>query len=146
MYYLFHKDNFRENGIDYRELITEGIVKEFNSCYVSSTLKVISYDGKEIENLQSFRSWINNYYDAYSCEEIIISDIRITMKDVTDVVLKYMTDEVEKMIINADSPEDETIKLFETTKEKTILDRKKRVLKDFRETLKKLKNGTLEWK
>lgn len=40
------------------------------------------------------------------------------MKDVTDVVLKYMTDEVEKMIINADSPEYDAIKLFEATREK----------------------------
>jgi hypothetical protein len=143
MYYLFHKDELKENGIDYKELIKEGIVKNFDDCYVSSTLEVISYNGKEVENLQGIDLWIGGFYED---EETRISGIRITMDEVLDVLLNDMTDEDEERIVNAERPQDEAVKLFDKAKEKTIIERQKQAMKDFEEALQKLKDGTLEWR
>lgn len=143
MYYLFHKDELKENEIDYKELIKDGIVKNFDDCYVSSTLEVISYNGKEVENLQGIDLWIGGFYED---EETRISGIRITMDEVLDVLLNDMTDEDEERIVNAERPQDEAVKLFDKAKEKTIIERQKQAMKDFEEALQKLKDGTLEWK
>ena len=143
MYYLFHKDELKENGIDYKELIKEGIVKNFDDCYVSSTLEVISYNGKEVENLQGIDLWIGGFYED---EETRISGIRITMDEVTYVLLEDMTDEDEERIVNAENPRDEVVKMFDKAKEKTIIARQKQAMKAFEEALQKLKDGTLEWR
>ena len=143
MYYLFHKDELKENGIDYKELIKEGIVKNFDDCYVSSTLEVVSYNGKEVENLQGIDLWIGGFYED---EETRISGIRITMDEVLDVLLNDMTDEDEEKIVNAERPQDEAVKLFDKAKEKTIIARQKQAMKDFDEALQKLKDGTLVWR
>ena len=143
MYYLFDKYELKSEGIDYKKLIEEGIVKNFNDVYVSSTLEIISYEGKEVENLQGVDLWIGGFYEG---EETRISDIRITMDEVIDVLLEDMTDEDEERIVNADKPEDEVVKLFDKAKEKTIIERQKRAVKDFEEALQKLKDGTLVWK
>ena len=143
MYYLFHKDELKENGIDYKELIKEGIVKNFDDCYVSSTLEFISYDGKSVENLQGIDLWIGGFYED---EETRISGIRITMDEVIYVLLEDMTDEDEERIVNAENPRDEVVKMFDKAKEKTIIARQKQAMKDFDEALQKLKEGTLEWR
>lgn len=143
MYYLFDKYELKSEGINCKKLIEEGIVKNFNDTYVSSTLETISYDGKEVESLQGVDLWIGGFYEG---EEIRISDIRITMDEVIDVLLEDMTDEDEERIVNADKPEDEVVKLFDKAKEKTIVERQKRAMNDFEEALQKLKDGTLVWR
>lgn len=144
MYYLFDRYEIENEGININDLLDNGIVKNFDEYYVSSSQEKISYNGKEIENFQDLNLFISGFDGG---ESVQIDGIQITMETVLDYLVEMiMTEQDEERIINSDNPKKIIDELTEKAKEVTISLKKEELIEEFDLALKNQKSGLLQWR